>query len=310
MNIIVTGGTGMIGTALVQNLVRNGHEVAVLSRSPDRKRVLIPRGARAVGWDAESPEGWGQLVEGADVIINFAGEGLDGGTFIPKRWSPSRRELILDSRLKSGRAVVEAIRAAKNKPSVLIQPSASGYYGTTLSEEVKTEDSPPGDDFLAEVCQQWEAATEPVETMGVRRVVIRSGLVLDDDGGALPRLVLPFKLFGGGPIGSGEQYYPWIHLEDVIGAIRFLMEKAREARGPFNLSAPNPVTNREMGKALGRVLNRPFWLPAPAFALRLGLGEVSKLVLAGQRMVPSRLLAAGYSFQFPTLEGALRDLYG
>lgn len=307
MNVIIAGGTGMIGRALTESLVRDGHEVTVLSRNPERKDPLLPAEVELAGWDAQTSRGWAELVESADAILNFAGAGLDGGTFIPKRWSAEQKRIIRESRQKAGGAVTAAIRQAANKPSLLLQASASGYYGTTLSDEVKTEESPPGEDFLAGICQLWEAATEPVEEMSLRRVLIRTGLVLDDDEGALPRLVLPFKLFAGGPLGSGEQYYPWIHLDDVVGAVRYLMEEV-EADGPFNLSGPQPVTNREMARTLGRVLNRPSFLPAPAFALRLALGEVAEIVLKGQRMVPARLQAAGYTFRHPTLERSLEDL--
>lgn len=307
MKVIITGGTGRIGSRLSQSLIADGHDVIVLSRSPQTKRKAIPTNAKIVGWDAETASGWGDYVNEADAILNFAGEDLAGGSFIPKRWTDERKRKIRASRRKAGEAVVAALRQAHHTPNLLLQPSASGYYGTNLSDEVKTEDSPAGDDFLAEVCQEWEAATKQVEQMGIRRVITRTGLVLEKDEGALPRLALPFKLFAGGRLGSGEQYYPWIHIEDEVRAIRHLLELP-DASGPYNLAAPSPAKNRRMAEALGHVLNRPSLLPVPAFAMRLALGEVATLVLGGQRMVPERLQQSGFEFKYPDLEPALADL--
>jgi uncharacterized protein (TIGR01777 family) len=183
-----------------------------------------------------------------------------------------------------------------------------GYYGPRGEEDV-AEDHPPGADFLARTCVEWEAAGAPVEALGVRRPLLRTGVVLARDGGALPKMLLPFRLFAGGPVGSGRQWMPWIHLADEVGAIRFLLDHPT-ATGPFNLASPNPVTNREFSRALGRVLRRPSFLPAPAFALRLALGEMADVVLTGQRAVPRRLEGLGFLFRFPTAEAALKDLLG
>ena len=309
MKYVITGGTGQIGSRLVHDLIDEGHDVIILTRSPEKRRGSTPAEAQLVEWDAATAAGWGQHADGADVIINFAGENLSGGSFIPKRWTESVKERILNSRLKAGQAVVQAVEQADKKPGLIVQSSAAGYYGTNQSQQAKTESDPAGDDWLAQVCQQWEAATEPVEEMGVRRIILRTGLILDDEEGVLPRLVLPFKLFAGGKFGSGQQYYSWIHILDEIRAIRFLMDK-EDSRGAYNLSAPNPVTNKEMAKTLGQVMNRPAWAPVPGFAMKLALGEVSTLVLDGQRMVPSRLEQEGFEFRYPTLEAALRDLLG
>jgi hypothetical protein len=205
--------------------------------------------------------------------------------------------------------VIEAIRKAEVKPKLLIQASASGYYGTNLDQEKKSETDSAGDDWLAGVCQQWESATEEVEAMGVRRIIVRTGLILDDDGGVLPRFVLPFRMFVGGKMGSGRQYYPWIHIKDEVRALRFLMEQS-DLSGPYNLSAPEPVTNQAMADAIGRTLQRPSWFPLPAFMLKLGLGEVASLALGGQRMIPTKLQQAGFNFKHPTLAAALQDLLG
>jgi hypothetical protein len=304
MHVIITGGTGLIGRSLAASLARDGHRVSVLSRDPRGARP-VP-GCELVGWDARSAAGWGHLVDGADAVVNLAGESLAGTGPVPARWSASRLALIRDSRLDAARAVVAAVAAAERPPAVLVQASGIGYYGT-LGDEPVDESAPPGRDFLARLCVDWEAASEPVEARGVRRCVVRTGVVLSMRGGALPRIVLPYRLFAGGPLGSGRQYLSWIHEDDQVGAIRSLLERP-EARGPFNLSAPEPVTNAVFCHALGRVLHRPSLLPVPALALRLLLGEAATLVLEGQRVLPGRLQAMGYRFRFPGVEAALHDL--
>lgn len=306
MRYIITGGTGLIGTALAADLVADGHEVIALSRTPDTRDGL-PEEVRVVGWDARTPEGWGHLVDGAGAIVNLAGANLAGSGFLPSRWTDERKRIIRDSRVNSGRAVVAAVQQASHKPGVLVQSSGVGYYGPRGDEPV-TEEADAGDDFLAHLAaEEWEPSTEPVEEMGVRRVIIRSGAVLSPREGALPRLVLPFRLFVGGTLGSGDQWHSWIHLQDQVRAIRFLAEH-EAARGAFNVTAPNPETNAEFGRTLGRVLNRPAWLHVPAFAMRLAFGQVSEVLLEGQRALPRRLLEMGFTFRFPELEAALRDL--
>jgi len=302
MRILITGGTGLIGRALAADLVREGHEVIVLSRHPERASDM-PSGVRVQGWDARTAEGWAHLADGADAIVNLAGENLAAG-----RWTAERKRRIRESRVNAGRAVAEAVEAASRKPRVVVQASAVGYYGPCGDEEI-TEEHPPGNDFLARVCVEWEASTAAVEEMGVRRPVIRTGVVLSATEGALPRMLPPFRFGLGGPLGSGRQWFPWIHLADEVGAIRFLIEHA-EAGGPFNLSAPNPVTNAEFTRALGRVLGRPTFMRVPAFALRLLFGEMGTVLLEGQRAVPKRLLEAGYTFRFTEVEAALGDLLG
>jgi len=302
MRIIITGGSGLIGRALAADLAVGGHEVVVLSRDPGQVTSL-PTGVRAVGWDGRSAAGWGQLADGAGAIVNLAGASVAGG-----RWTDDRKRVIRDSRVNAGRAVVEAVTQAAYKPGVVIQPSGVGYYGPRGDEEV-TEDDARGTDFLAGVSRDWEAATAAVEALGVRRCVLRIGVVLSGAGGALPRMAQPFRLYGGGPIGSGRQWMPWIHIADVVGAMRFLIDTT-DARGVFNLCAPNALPNRDFAKALGRAMGRPAVVPAPAFAMKLAFGELSTILLDGQRAVPRRLLAAGYAFRFPTAEAALRDIYG
>ena len=307
MYIVITGGTGRLGTRLTKQLVEDGHRVVVLSRSPEEKKDRVPAEADIVMWDAKTADGWLEHADAADAIINFAGEDLAGGSFIPKRWTDERKRRIRQSREDVGEAVVDAVRRAESKPAIVLQASASGYYGTDLSSERKTESSPPGDDFLAEVCVEWEASTAPVEDMGVRRIITRTGIVLDRNEGPLPRLLLPTKMFVGGPLGTGDQYYPWIHVEDAVRAYHSLLEN-EDAQGPYNVSAPQPVTNRTLVKTMAEVVNRPAFVPAPGFALRLALGEVSTLVLEGQRMVPERLDQTGFEYEHPELKPALEDL--
>jgi hypothetical protein len=305
MRVIVTGGSGLIGTALTASLAADGHDVIVLSRSPERLTGL-PAGARAERWDGKSADGWGPLADGADAIVNLAGENIGGTSLLEilfAHWTPERRRRIRTSRLDAGHAVVQAVQLAGRRPKVLVQSSAVGYYGLGR-ESAQREEAPPGQDFLARVCVEWEAATAPVESMGVRRVVLRSGVVLTRQGGILPLLLLPFRLFAGGRLGSGRQWFPWVHLDDQVAAMRFAIENDR-ARGTYNLSAPQPLRNREAAAIVARVLRRPAWLPVPAFALRLLLGEKHILVLDGQFAPPDRLQAAGFTFAKPRLEEAL-----
>jgi len=301
MKVIITGGTGLIGSALAKSLTQENHEVIVLSRSPKKARNLPPA-VQVVAWDGQSAKGWGHLADGAEAIVNLAGESIGDG-----RWTAERKRRIRNSRLNAGLAGVEAIEAAENKPKVLIQSSAVGYYGPSNGREI-AEDTAAGNDFLAQICVEWEESTAAVEDMdGVRRVIIRSGVVLSTEGGAFPRMLLPFKMFAGGPIGSGKQGLSWIHLADQVAAIRFLIEHP-DASGPFNLTAPNPLTNAQFGKALGKALHRPAIMPTPSFAMKLAFGEMSLVLLEGQQTVPQRLQELGFTFEFPKAEGALRDL--
>ncbi len=298
MRVLITGGTGLLGRALAERLRQAGDEVIVLSRRPEPGR--LPPGVQGARWDGRTPEGWGHLVEGAFAIINLAGESIG------QRWTEATKRRIRESRLNAGRAVVEAIAAAREKPHVVLQASAVGYYGPR-GEERLTEDDPPGSDFLARLAVDWEASTQPVEAMGVRRVILRTGIVLAKEGGALPRLLLPFRFFLGGPLGNGRQGWSWIHRDDWVEAARFLMENP-EARGPYNLTAPQPVSNAELCRILGKVMGRPSWLPVPAFALRLLFGEGADFLLTGQFVLPKRLLEAGFAFRYPDPESALRAI--
>ncbi len=299
MRIIVAGGTGFIGTALTKSLLAEGHQVWILTRNPQTARLA--EGGRGVGWDGRTVTGWGELVSQVDAIINLAGESIGSGP-----WTWARKTRILSSRVESGKAISDAIRQANPRPKVIIQASAVGVYGRQGDEPV-TEESAPGRGFLAEVCRAWESSSQLVGELGVRRVVIRTGVVLSTDEGALQRMMLPFRLFAGGPLGNGRQGLPWIHIADEVASIHFLLEN-ENAHGVFNLSAPEPLSNTDFGRVLGKVMRRPYWLPVPAFALHLLLGEMSTLVLEGQYVLPKRLQGLGFSFRFETAEAALRDL--
>jgi uncharacterized protein (TIGR01777 family) len=308
MRVIITGGAGMVGSALTRNLAAAGHEVIALSRSPEQHAARMPPGARVEQWDGRTPEGWGHLADGAEAIINMAGESIAGKGLIPSRWTAARKARIRDSRLAAGRAVMAAIQAARVKPKLLIQQSAVGYYGHHGAEALP-ESTPPGQDFLARVAVEWEQSTQPAEALGVRRVVSRTGVrLLAGPGGFLRPLKLVFSLFLGGPMGSGKQYWPWIHPADEIAALRWFMAN-EQASGVYNMAAPNPETNRDFSRVFGKVVGRPSFFPAPAFGVRLVLGELADaLILNGQRAVPQRLLEAGFKFKYATLEPALRDV--
>jgi len=306
MRFIITGGTGTIGRALASDLLSEDHEVIVLSRNPVKGKAFLPPETRIVGWDAKTAEGWVEWVEGAAAIVNLAGARLAGPNPFKLRWTAKRKNLIRDSRLHVGQAVSQAVEAASKKPKVVVQASGINYYAT--GDEIATEETLPGDGFLSEVCTTfWESSTAAVEKLGIRRVIIRTGPVLHPESGPLPPMVLQSKLFFGGPLGSGRQWFSWIHPADVVAGIRFLMDHP-EANGAFNLCAPHPLTNAEFSKVLGQVLHRPSTFRVPSFALRWLFGEMSTTLLDGVRAVPARLQSLGYPFRFPEAETALKDL--
>lgn len=306
MRVVITGGTGLIGGALARHLGASGYDAVILTRNIGKVGPLPP-GVRAHEWDGQTAKGWTVLLDEATAIVHLAGESIAAG-----RWTEDRKRRIRESRFVSGKAVVEAIRQATHKPRALLQSSAVGYYGPRGDDEI-LEGQPPGRGFLADVSVDWEASTIEVESMGVRRVLLRTGVVLAREGGALPKMAMPFRLLAGAPLGSGRQWLPWIHIADEVGAIRFLLER-EDAQGPFNLVAPKPVTNRDFGDVLERVLHRPsplqalgLGVPEPVF--RAMMGEMADAILHSQRVLPSRLLQLGYLFRFPDIDSALRDLY-
>ncbi len=300
--IVITGATGFIGRALCKHLVEKGYEVVALSRSPEKGGEWLPDQVRLAKWDAKTAKGWEDFGDGANAIMKLAGESIASG-----RWTQKKKRRILKSRLTAGEAVLQAVERAESKPKVVIQASGIGIYGDR-NDEMLDESSRPGSGFLVEVAKPWEGSTKKVESAGVRHVIIRTGVVLGAEGGFLSRVLLPFRLFVGGRLGSGHQWIPWIHLDDEVRAIRFLMEK-EELQGVFNLTAPNPLTSKDFFSLLGKVMKRPSWLPVPGFALSLLLGEMGKeLILSGQRAIPNRLLESGYEFLYARAEPALREM--
>ena len=298
MRLVIAGGTGFIGSALSARLSELGHSLTLLTRSASAA-VNAPN-KKLLSWDCRAPGAWEQAIDGSDGVINLAGEP------IAKRWTTRHKEKIASSRIASTRALVAAIGKAKEKPKFLINASAVGYYGPHGNETL-SEEAGAGSDFLSRVCVAWEREAGKAEDYGLRVVRLRTGIVLGRGGGALAKMVPPFKLFLGGPLGDGNQPMSWIHLEDEIGLILFLLEHP-EVRGAINATAPNPVTMSEFCKTLGDVLNRPSWAPVPAFALRLVLGEMADILLTGQRVLPVAAQRLGYAFKYPTLLEALRSL--
>ena len=303
MRIIIAGGTGVIGKAFIREIAGEGHEIVVLSRNPAAEKSMP--GVKLVQWDAKTADGWGQWMDGAGSVINLAGHPISTG-LIPIPWSSEYRRKIELSRRNAGEALVAAIAIANDKPGFLFQMSGIDLY--PYASVTMTEDSPAGKNFLATVVTAyWEPSTAPVEQMDVRRVIGRTGPLLNLENGPLPSSLLQFKLFAGGRLGSGKQWMSWIHIRDAVRAIRFLMEN-QEARGVVNIVAPNPVTNAQYTAALGKVMCRPTVVPVPEFAMKAVLGEVSELVLKGRPVSAARLQGMGFAFDFPTLESALQDL--
>ncbi|UCE18272.1 MAG: TIGR01777 family oxidoreductase [Gemmatimonadota bacterium] len=300
--VIVTGASGFIGRILCASLIERGYTLVALSRNPEKGRDMLGDKVQVVFWDGRSAEGWGHYADGAYAIVNLAGDNIGSG-----KWTKEKKQSILQSRLNAGRAVVDAVKQAQNKPKVVLQASGIGVYGDRGDERCD-ESTPLGTGFLPDVGRQWEASTQGVTDFGVRHAIIRTGVVLGKNDGFLPRNMLPFRLFLGGHFGSGKQWLSWIHIDDEARAIRFLMENEK-AQGVFNLNAPNPLMSKEFAKTLGRSMKRPSWLPVPGFLLRLLFGEMADaLILSGQRGVPKRLLDLGFEFQYPELESALRNI--
>jgi hypothetical protein len=301
--IVVAGATGLIGRRLVPVLVKRGYRVVVFSRDPEAARSKVPNAAEYVRWDAREHGEWAGALDGADAVINLAGASIFG-----QRWTEAYKQELRDSRVIGTRGLVNAMAAASHRPQSFVSGSAVGYYGFRDATKLD-ESAAPGHDFLARLVVEWEAEARKAEALGVRTTLVRSGIVLDPEEGALPQLTLPFKLFAGGPILPGSQYLSWIHIVDEVLLILMAMTDERIS-GPLNASSPKPETNRDFSQTLGRVLERPSWFPVPGVALSAVLGEFGESLTHGQRVIPAKALALGYTFQFPDLAPALRDLLG
>jgi len=302
MKIVITGATGFIGKPLVSKLSAAGHHLVVLTRDPALSKWHVTPKLQVLQWDSRTSGKWAAALEGADAVIHLAGEPIAA-----KRWTLAQKERLLKSRVDSTRTIVQAILAAKTKPKVLISGSAVGFYGPVAEGDV-TENAGRGEGFLAGVCEAWEKETDLLKNTGVRVVLLRTGIVLERGGGALAKMEFPFKIFAGGPLGSGTQWFPWIHRDDEIGLIEFALTNDKVS-GPLNATAPEPLTMADFCKALGRSLHRPSWAPVPAFVLKVLLGEMSEMLLTGQKAVPKAALGAGYVFKYPSVDNALRAIY-
>jgi hypothetical protein len=310
MKMVVSGGTGFLGRPLCETAAEDGHEVIVLTRTLKPGEAVhdggtgVP-GVTRVGWRADGQlDRWARHLDGADAVVNLAGESLAA-----RRWTPIQKARVRDSRLLATRGLVSAVLAASRPPQVFVSGSAVGFYGFSRGDHVFDESSSPSDDFLARLCVDWEQEALRAARPETRVVLIRAGVVLELDGGPLPKFLTPFRWFAGGPIGSGRQYLSWIHKRDWLELVRWTIDTP-SASGPLNATAPEPVTSREFARALGRALGRPSLLPAPSLALRLLYGEMADaMLLGGQRVVPTRPLALGFEFRFPEIDRAFRAIF-
>jgi uncharacterized protein (TIGR01777 family) len=302
MKIVIFGATGFIGEMLFTALLSEAYEITVVSRDVVRAREILGNNAEFCQWDGEDESGLDKIFTGAYAIINLAGESIAS-----KRWNDQQKQKILQSRLSTTKAIVNTINQMETKPNVLIQASAIGFYGSAKNKTFD-EDSAVGTGFLAEVCQKWEAATNALDE-NVRLVILRTGIVIGRGGGALEPLAKPFKYWFGGHVGSGKQWLSWIHLDDEVHAIMLLLENT-EARGIFNLTAPEPVRMKVFSKELGRVLKKPSWFHVPAFAVKLLMGQMGEeMILSGQKVLPKRLSETGFKFQFSEIRMALTNIF-
>jgi len=300
--ILITGATGFVGRPLSIALAETGYEVVALSRRRAEAQEILTGRVKVVDWDATTANRWSEWADGALAIVNLAGDNIGAG-----RWTEKKKKLILESRLNAGAAVTEAIRSAEHKPEILIQASGVGFYANR-GDELLDEDSSNGVGFLADVARQWEGSVMEVAGTGVRLATIRLGVVLGAHGGVMSRLIPPFRFFVGGHPGSGRQWLPWVHIDDVVGVVRFLIERA-DCEGPFNVTTPKPIRSKDFYNLLGKAMHRPAFLPMPALALKLALGEMaSELLLPSTKVVPKRLPEAGYEFRFPDLAAAFSDI--
>ena len=299
MKVAITGATGFVGSRLVEKLQKQGHQPLILTRNREAALKAFPT-IEVVTYTPTESGAWQDAIAGCDAVVHLAGEPI-----AQNRWTPKQKQEILNSRKLSTQKIVEAISKANPKPTVLVNASAIGYYGTSETA-IFDETSSSGNDFLAEVCQAWEAEAQKVKEAGVRLVILRLGIVLGD-GGALAKMIPPFQLFAGGPIGTGRQWFSWIHREDLVNLILEALTRS-DLEGVLNATAPNPVQMSELCQALGETLNRPSWLPVPGFALEALLGEGAKLVLEGQQVLPKKTTSYGFKYQYLTVKEALAEI--
>jgi len=299
MKILITGGTGFVGTQLTSRLIKDGHEVTILTRSLKRSGEA-PRGISYLQGDPNQKGPWQEAIKNHDGVINLA------GASIFSKWTEEHKKAIRESRVNTTRNIVEGIPSHPEKPFTLFSTSAVGYYGFCGDEEL-VEDSAPGNDFLARIALEWEGEALKAREKGARVVITRFGIVLGEKGGALSQMIPLFKKYIGGPIGSGKQWFSWVHIKDLAEAFVFLM-KHPEISGPVNLCSPNPVRNKDLAKALGKALHKPSFLPAPGFMVKFVLGEFGSVILEGQRVIPRRLLEKGFVFQYPDIDKALQNV--
>ena len=295
MKVLIAGGSGFLGTALKNLLTHTSHEVFILTRGPSQ-------GRNQIHWDGITVQGWGNLLNEMDAVVNLTGYGLEHWP-----WTKRQKQRFLDSRVLPGLALVSAIQNASRRPKVFLQSSGINRYGL-YGEGIADEDTPPAKDFLAQLTVKWEDATQPVELLGVRRVIARSAVVLAGRGGLFPLMALPVRLFFGGKLGTGSQAMPWIHLADEVRAFKLLLEN-EEAHGAYNLIAPTQTSNAEFMRAIAKTLHRPYWFHVPKFLLKLALGEMSVLITEGRYSQPQRLLGQGFQFNFPAVDDALRNIF-
>lgn len=297
MKLVITGASGFIGTALCRELLQRGHTLTLLTRGAPREPNTGVK--RWHHWTPGTLRDWDAELDGVDGVVNLAGEPI-----AEEKWSATQRRRLEKSRVDATHVLIQACAKAQHRPKFLINASAVGYYGPR-GDEIITEEAAPGTDFLSQLCCNWEGEARQAEQLGMRVVLLRTGIVLGAGGGALAKMVPPFKWFTGGPLGSGKQWMSWIHLHDQVRLILYLMENP-QAAGPVNATAPNPERNKDFSRALGKVLHRPSWLPVPGFLLRIGLGEMADMLLTGQRVIPAVAQKLGFEFRYPTLPEALK----
>jgi uncharacterized protein (TIGR01777 family) len=301
MKVFITGGTGFVGTQLTSRLTQDGHQVTILTRSSKGTRGSLP-GISYLEGDPTKKGSWQEAIKNHDAVINLA------GASIFSKWTEEHKKAIRESRVNTTRNIVERIPSPPERPFVLLSTSAVGYYGFCRDEEL-SEDSPPGTDFLARLAVEWEGEALKARDKGARVVITRFGIVMGEKGGALSQMIPLFKKYIGGPIGSGKQWFSWVHIKDLAEAFIFLL-KHPEISGPVNVCSPNPVRNKDLSRALGRALHRPSFMPAPAFMVKFVLGEFGSVILQGQKVIPKKLLESGFVFEYPDIEKALEDIVG